>query len=198
VDFFGCYWLPGWLTYDWWTDIGTALVGALAATALGVATLVVAIRGHSLEKRIREEDDNRRAAEARREEQRQRVGFASQARHYAELLRDSKIEDAPLVLPYALENYESELRDTAATLDETQDAEHLIERMKGHFNDFMFEPGKRYKGVGLGGVWGSWRLASDDIRAYVQHRPLSVPSPIELGEDGPRSPRNLQRHLTGR
>ncbi|MBT1674536.1 hypothetical protein [Curtobacterium flaccumfaciens] len=188
MDFLGCYWLPAWLDYKWWTDIGTPLIGALAATALGVATLVVAIRGHSLANRIRKEDDDRRVVEARREEQRQRVDFATQARRFAELLRDSKIEDAPLLPPYALENYESELLDTAVTLDNQQDAEHLIERMKGHFSEHLFVPGKRYSGSSLSGIWGAWRQASEDIRAYVQHKPLSEPGWMELGHEDPHKP----------
>jgi len=178
-------WHAMWTTYEWWRDIGASLIGAAASAIVAIVALGVAIQGHRLAKKIREDDDERRKAEDRRDELRQRVDFAAQARPFAEMLRQSKMLDEPEIPFDKLKTYESALSDVAITLDKREDAEHLIERIKGHFGKYSFEPGKRYTGFSLGGLWGAWRNASDDIRAYVQDKPLSQPSRMELGLDSP-------------
>lgn len=181
-------WHPVWVSYEWWRDIGASLVsllGVLASALVGFAAFRVARQGHRLAKEIRDDDDKRRKSEKRRDELRQRVDFAAQARPFAEMVRQSKILDEPEVPFDKLATYESALRDVAITLDNREDAEHLIARIKGHFGKYLFEPGVRYNERSLGGIWGAWRKASDDIRLYVQHKPLSKPSPMELGKEGP-------------
>lgn len=178
-------WHPEWISYEWWRDIGASVVGVVASAVVGVVALGVAFQGHRLAKRIRNDDEKRRQEEARRDEQRQRVDYAVQAREFAALLRRSKMLAEPEVPFDELETYESALRDVAITLDEREDAEYLIARIKGHFGKYVFEPGVRYERSALGGVWRAWRQASEDIRAYVQHKPLSEPTRMETGEDSP-------------
>lgn len=183
-------WHPAWISYEWWRDIGLPIAGAIASTVVGGAAVIVAMRGHRLaelttefSKKVREEEESRRGEDAKREEQRQRAEFATQARAFAVLLRQFKTEGSPTDFD-DVENSESELRDVAITLDANGDAEHLLERMKAHFSETLF-PKPRNSGSAMGGLWHAWRQANDDIRAYVQHKPLSEPHWMETSREDP-------------
>lgn len=61
-------WHPSWISYEWWSDIGTGLLGALASLFVGGASVVVAFaalriarRGHQLAKQAERRET--RAAE---------------------------------------------------------------------------------------------------------------------------------------
>jgi hypothetical protein len=190
-------WHSAWVSYEWWRDIWLPAAGAAASTVVALAALRVAIRGHRLAaqtteftKKLRAEEDERRKDEARREEKRQRVDFAVRARRFAEMLREGKLRNALKVDGMDPETYESYLLDIAGTLMDRRGAEYLLERMNSLFSDFKFPPIRdgEVEDPRRRDAWMTWRVVSNDIRAYVQREPLSKPHWSEHFPENPNSP----------
>lgn len=87
VSLMSTEWHPFWTSYEWWRDIGTGLLGVVAATIVGGVSVWLALRSNRVAretveytKRVRAEDEKREERDRLRQAQLERIAFASQVR----------------------------------------------------------------------------------------------------------------------
>lgn len=91
-------WHQCWTTYEWWRDIGTGLLGVVAALIVGSLTIWVAAKSNRIaentqefQKLVREEDARRDLRERLREERLDRSDIAGKIYEYASKRREESL-----------------------------------------------------------------------------------------------------------
>lgn len=89
------YWHP-WFSYEWWAEIGTGLLGVVAATIVGGVTVWIARRSNRVAqetveytKRVRDEDEKRQERDRLRQAQLERIAFAGLVRTWVRAVDDA-------------------------------------------------------------------------------------------------------------
>ncbi|PYY49023.1 hypothetical protein DEJ03_00325 [Curtobacterium sp. MCLR17_043] len=90
-------WHP-WFSYEWWSDIGTGLLGVVAATIVGGVTVWIALRTDRVaretvefSKRVREADEQREERDRLRQAQLERISFAGLVRNWVSAVNEADV-----------------------------------------------------------------------------------------------------------
>lgn len=125
-------WHP-WFSYEWWSDIGTGLLGVVAATIVGGVTVWVALRSNRVAretveytKRVRAEDEKREERDRLRQSQLERIAFAGLVRNWVRAVNDADADQGS-EHSAAVAALRTELGDLAYDFDQAGRQELLAE-----------------------------------------------------------------------
>ncbi|TPG05570.1 hypothetical protein [Curtobacterium flaccumfaciens] len=117
-------WHP-WFSYEWWSEIGTGLLGVVAASIVGGVTVWVALRSNRVAretveftKRVREEDARRQEREELRHAQLERIGFGGLLRTWVREVEEFERNNGGFDWPPAVQHQRDQIGDLVYDFDQ--------------------------------------------------------------------------------